>query len=75
MTTIALTVPGMTCGNCVKHVTDELTALSAVDAVDVDLVSGGDSTVRVTINAPVSTDELIEAVDEAGYTIKAIEGL
>lgn len=75
MTTIALTVPGMTCGNCVKHVSDELTALDAVDAVDVDLVAGGDSTVRVTINAPVTTEELNEAVDEAGYTIKAIEGL
>ena len=36
------TVTGMTCGNCVKHVTEELTEIDGVTDVAVDLVAGGD---------------------------------
>ena len=63
------TVTGMTCGNCVKHVTEELTEIDGVTDVAVDLVAGGDSPVTITTDSPVSQDAIAAAVDEAGYTV------
>lgn len=64
-----ITVTGMTCGNCVKHVTEELTAIAGVTDVSVDLHAGGDSPVTITSEAPVSPGDITAAVDEAGYTV------
>ncbi len=69
MTTTNYTVSGMTCGHCVAAVTDELSALPGVRAVDVDLVAGGESTVTVTSDAPVDESAVRAAVDEAGYEV------
>ena len=63
------TVTGMTCGNCVKHVTEELTEIDGVTDVAVDLVAGGDSPVTITTERQVSQDAITAAVDEAGYTV------
>lgn len=63
------TVTGMTCGNCVKHVTEELTEIDGVTDVAVDLVAGGDSPVTITTEGPVTQDAITAAVDEAGYTV------
>lgn len=63
------TVTGMTCGNCVKHVTEELTEIDGVTDVAVDLVTGGDSPVTITTEGPVTQDAIAAAVDEAGYTV------
>ncbi|WP_370890632.1 heavy-metal-associated domain-containing protein [Janibacter sp. GXQ6167] len=68
MTTSTFTVTGMTCGNCVAHLTEELTEIGATD-VKVDLVTGGASPVTVTSDAPLTEDAITEAVDEAGYTV------
>ena len=73
MSITTLKVDGMTCGHCVQHVTTELTALDGVSGVDVDLVAGGTSTVRVTSEVPLAQDALAEAVDEAGYTLTSVE--
>jgi copper chaperone len=62
-------VRGMTCGHCVKAVTEELLALEGVTAVDVDLDSGGVSTVTVTSDRPVDEQAVRGAVDEAGYEL------
>ncbi|MGK7222623.1 heavy-metal-associated domain-containing protein [Kocuria flava] len=59
----------MTCGHCVAAVTEELTALEGVQAVDVDLVAGGVSPVTVTAERELSPSEVQEAVEEAGYSI------
>jgi len=72
MSTTIVDVEGMTCGNCVKHVTEEISALEGVSAVDVDLNAGGVSAVTVTSAAPVGQDDLRAAVDEAGYSVTAI---
>lgn len=64
-----ISVSGMTCGHCVAAVTEELTALEGVQAVDVDLVAGGVSPVTVTAGRELSPSELQEAVEEAGYSI------
>jgi copper chaperone CopZ len=58
-----LTVSGMTCGHCVRHVQDALAGLPGVSAV-VDL----DAAVAVVAHpAAVPVQALLDAVDEAGY--------
>ncbi|MEU4557611.1 copper ion binding protein [Actinoplanes sp. NPDC023936] len=59
-------VTGMTCAHCVQAVTKEISALSGVAGVQVDLTSG---TVTVTSDTPLSGDAVREAVDEAGYEL------
>ena len=66
MSTSTYTVTGMTCGHCVSAVTEEVTALPGVTAVDVDLASGR---LTVTSDAPVDDDAVRAAVDEAGYEL------
>lgn len=67
-----ITVRGMTCGNCVKHVTEELTTLAGVTAVNVDLVAGGDSPVSIVSTAPLDLTDIEAAVAEAGYTLAPV---
>jgi copper chaperone CopZ len=59
-------VRGMTCDHCVRAVTDEVYALPGVLGVDIDLASGA---VTVTSQAPLSTEVVRGAVDEAGYEL------
>jgi copper ion binding protein len=66
MTTATYTVTGMTCGHCVNAVTEEVTQVPGVTAVDVDLASGR---LTVTSDAPVDDDAVRAAVDEAGYEV------
>ncbi|MGL5823936.1 MAG: heavy-metal-associated domain-containing protein [Nocardioides sp.] len=60
------TVIGMTCGHCVASVTEELSELSGVDAVDVVLDTG-----RVTVHGtePLNPADIAAAITEAGYTL------
>ena len=69
MSTQTVAVQGMTCGHCVKAVTDEVSAIPGVTDVAVDLVNGGTSTVTITAAEPVSGEAVAAAIDEAGYTI------
>jgi copper chaperone len=66
MSTATFTVAGMTCGHCVSAVTDEVSQLAGVTAVDVDLDSGG---LTVTSEAPVDGAAVRAAVEEAGYEV------
>jgi copper ion binding protein len=66
MSTASYTVVGMTCGHCVSAVTEEVSQLPGVTAVDVDLSSGG---LTVTSEAPVDEDAVRGAVEEAGYEV------
>ena len=59
-------VEGMTCEHCVLSVTEEVSAVSGVDGVDVDLASG-----RLVVRGAVSDDAVAEAVAEAGYAVRA----
>jgi copper ion binding protein len=68
-TTASYSVTGMTCAHCVAAVTEEVSRLDGVHAVDVDLNAGGDSRVTVTSTAPLAVEAIREAVDEAGYTL------
>ena len=68
MFTSTYTVVGMTCGHCVSSVTEEVSELSGVDAVEVDLASG-----RLTLTSETALDEAAvqAAVSEAGYSLAA----
>lgn len=65
-TTTTFTVTGMTCGHCVAAVTEEVTKLDHVTAVDIDLASGA---VSVRSDGPIDPAAFAEAVDEAGYAV------
>jgi copper ion binding protein len=65
-TTETYDVVGMTCDHCVRAVTAEVSALEGVREVQVDLVTGQ---VHVTAHQPVATEQLREAVEEAGYQL------
>lgn len=69
-TTTLVTVTGMTCGHCVAAVTEELSALPDVTAVDVDLHAGQDSPVTITSSAPLNPAAVEAAVAEAGYALR-----
>lgn len=69
MSTQTVAVQGMTCGHCVKAVTEEVSAIPGVTDVAVDLVNGGTSTVTISAAEPVSDEAIAAAIDEAGYTI------
>ena len=62
MSSIELNVQGMSCGSCVKHVTEALQALAGVDGVEVDLQSG-----RVRVGGNPDSAALLAALDDAGY--------
>ncbi len=66
MSTTSYTVVGMTCGHCVSAVTEEVSQVSGVTAVDVDLASGG---LTVTSDTPVEDSAVRAAVEEAGYQV------
>jgi copper chaperone len=61
---------GLTCGHCAHAVSEELGAVPGVDAVEVEVVSGGESVVRVTAARELGVDEVTAALAEAGeYTL------
>jgi copper chaperone CopZ len=64
--TATYTVSGMSCEHCVQAVTGELSVLSGVADVRVDLDTGA---VTVTSAAPLALDAVRAAVDEAGYEL------
>ena len=67
--TTTLPVVGMTCGNCIQAVTQELTALDGVQDVAVELTPDGTSVVTVTSAAPLDDAAVKAAIGEAGYEL------
>jgi copper ion binding protein len=55
-------VKGMTCEHCVRSVTEEVSEVSGVESVDVDLDSG-----RLVVRGDVADEAVRAAVSEAGY--------
>ncbi|MFL5965440.1 MAG: heavy-metal-associated domain-containing protein [Gaiellaceae bacterium] len=63
MTEIAYTVAGMTCAHCKQAVSSELSQVSGVDSVEVDL-----DTKLVTVRGRALDDTALRAaIEEAGY--------
>lgn len=70
MATQTFQVAGMTCGHCVNAVTQELSALDGVQTVSIELGQDAPSQVTVEADRELGTEEITEALDEAGdYTL------
>jgi copper chaperone CopZ len=67
--TTTFSVDGMTCGNCVRHVSEELQTLPGVQDVTVDLHAGASSPVTVVSDEPLDDAAVRAAVEEAGYVL------
>ena len=59
---------GMHCQHCVRSVTEEVTSVSGVTDVRVDLDSGQ---LIVVSDAEIPFENIEAAVDEAGYSVAA----
>lgn len=66
MSTVMITVTGMSCDHCASSVRKEVGNISDVKAVAVDLAKG---TVTIDSNGPVDSDAVKNAVEEAGYQL------
>jgi copper chaperone len=65
MTTNEFEVTGMSCGHCESAVRGEVSKIEGVEQIDVSAASGR---LLVTIDRPVSDDDILAAVSEAGYS-------
>jgi copper chaperone len=65
MSTLTYSVPGVSCAHCEAAITEEVSALPGVEAVEVDLEA---KTVMVT-GEPLDADAIVSAIDEAGYEV------
>lgn len=64
-----LKVNGMTCGNCVKHVTKAASKVPGVSGPSVDLATG-----KVELDydpQQASLDAIVQAITKAGYPAQA----
>lgn len=61
-----ISVTGMTCQNCVRHVREALAALPGVQSAQVDLDS---HSATLEADREVPRTELSAALDEAGYEL------
>ncbi|MBW3664742.1 MAG: cation transporter [Actinobacteria bacterium] len=62
-------VPGVSCGHCQAAVEGEVGKLAGISSVRVDL-----DTKTVTIEGDAPEDEVIAAIDEAGYDVADAQG-
>jgi copper chaperone len=59
-------VQGMTCGHCVKAVTEAVRGVDADAEVKVDLATG-----RVEVRSGSDREQLAQAIRDEGYTVAA----
>lgn len=64
-----LSIEGMTCNNCKKHVTEALREVAGVKSATVDLAK---KNAVVESDMPVADETLKSAVADAGYTVTGI---
>ena len=74
-TTTHYLVTGMTCGHCVASVIEEVSLVSGVHQVTVELLVGDASTVHVTSETPPALADIRAAIIEAGYELQEPAGL
>ena len=67
MSKIELSVRDMTCGNCVRHVSEALEKQAGVERALVDLESG-----RAVVSGDADPERLIAALHEEGYPAELV---
>jgi copper chaperone len=60
-------VQGMSCGHCVKAITNAVQAKDPAASVRVDLAAK-----EVGVESSMSADQVIEAIREEGYEVKLV---
>ena len=65
MSTLTYNVPGVSCAHCQSSITDEVSALPGVEAVEVDL----ETKIVAVTGDPLDEAAIIAAIDEAGYEV------
>lgn len=67
MTTMTLSVPGISCGHCKMSIEGAVSTLPGVDKVEVDI---DPKTVALSFDdSSVSLDQIVEAIEEQGYDV------
>lgn len=61
----AFKVQGMTCGHCVRAVTQALVALDTQAKVEVDLPNG-----QVTVDSQLTAEQVLAAIRDEGYEVE-----
>jgi copper chaperone len=69
MTELSYAVPGVSCDHCRHAISAEVSRVSGVDAVEVDL----ERKVVVVRGDAFADDEVRAAIDEAGYDVEGID--
>lgn len=64
-----LTIEGMMCAHCQKHVHDALAKMDGVTEVSVDLEGG---TADVKMSRDIVKDAFAAVIEDAGYTLVSI---
>jgi P-type Cu+ transporter len=67
-----MSVRGMTCQNCARHVTEAIQSVAGVRSASVSLAAGS-ATVRWDAGAPANVPAVLSAVAAAGYGAKQVE--
>lgn len=65
VSTLTYSVPGISCGHCRSAITSEVSEVSGVQTVEVDLDA---KTVTVT-GEPLDEQAIVAAIDDAGYEV------
>lgn len=65
-----LNVEGMSCNHCVMHVKN---ALMDIEGVKGCIVSLSSNTAEVDLDKDIDDEILVNAVEDAGYTVSTIE--
>ncbi|GLH36679.1 copper resistance protein CopZ [Pseudomonas moraviensis] len=60
-------VQGMSCGHCVKAITQAVQAMDPAASVRVDLAAK-----EVGVESALNADQVIEAIREEGYEVKLV---
>ena len=60
---------GLTCSHCASSVQEEISEITGVTSVNVDVVKGGSSTIKVVSEYPLALSDVESAVQEAGYAL------
>ena len=65
----SIKVAGMTCDHCVKAITEELSKISGVTTVNIELNTDAPTPVNIVADIDISDADITAAIEEAGYTI------
>ncbi|MGE4107352.1 MAG: heavy-metal-associated domain-containing protein [Bacteriovoracia bacterium] len=70
--TTTIIVDGMTCASCARSIERQFKKFPEVESVDISIRSG-EVTLKYTDSKVLTPEQIKRAVQDAGYSVKAIE--